>query len=94
MNIVRVLLSLATQFDWDLQQFDVKNAFLYGELKEEIYMDLRFSFNMHLQEKKGMLTEKSFVWAKTISTILVWKICQSHDNCWLQTKPRRPHLIC
>ena len=54
MNIVRVLLSLATQFDWDLQQFDVKNAFLYGELKEEIYMDLRFSFNMHLQEKKGM----------------------------------------
>jgi len=40
MNTVRVILSLATNHDWDLQQFDVKNAFLHGELEEEIYMDL------------------------------------------------------
>ena len=38
MNIVRVLLSLAVQFNWDLQQFNVKNAFLHGELEEEIYI--------------------------------------------------------
>ena len=40
MNTVRVILSLATNHDWDLQQFDVKNAFLHGDLEEEIYMEL------------------------------------------------------
>jgi hypothetical protein len=40
MNIVRVILSLAANYGWELQQFDVKNAFLHGELEEEIYMEI------------------------------------------------------
>ena len=39
MNTVRVLISLAANMDWPLKQFDVKNAFLHGNLEEEVYMD-------------------------------------------------------
>ena len=40
MNTIRILLSLAANYGWSLQQFDVKNAFLLGNLEEEIYMEV------------------------------------------------------
>jgi hypothetical protein len=39
-NTIRVLLSLVGNLDWSLHQFDVKNAFLYWDLEEEVYMDI------------------------------------------------------
>ena len=38
MNTVRILISMAVNLNWKLHQFDVKNAFLNGDLEEETYM--------------------------------------------------------
>ena len=43
-NTVRVLLTLASNLDWPLHQLDVKNAFLRGDLKEEVYMDIPLGY--------------------------------------------------
>ena len=40
MNTVRILLSLAVNRGWSLQQFDLKNVFLHRDLNEEIYMEI------------------------------------------------------
>jgi hypothetical protein len=40
LNTICILISIAANRDWPLQQFDVKNAFLNGDLKEEVYMEL------------------------------------------------------
>ena len=48
MNTVRILLSLATNYGCELQQFDVKNAFLHGELEEEIYIEVPPSYGNNL----------------------------------------------
>ena len=44
LNTVRVLLSLVANIDWSLNQLDVKNAFLNGDLEEEAYMEIPPSF--------------------------------------------------
>lgn len=44
LNTVRILLSLVAILDWSLNQLDIKNAFLNGELKEENYMDILLGF--------------------------------------------------
>ena len=46
MNSIRVLISLAANLDWPLHQFDVKNAFLHGDLEEEVYMSMPPGFKL------------------------------------------------
>lgn len=51
-NTVQVLLSLAVNLEWLLQQLDVKNVFLNGDLEEEVYMDLPSGSDKEMKDGK------------------------------------------
>jgi Reverse transcriptase (RNA-dependent DNA polymerase) len=38
LDTLRTLLALAAVNDWDIQQMDIKGAYLHGKIKEELYM--------------------------------------------------------
>ena len=39
MTSIRTILSIAASLDLEVEQLDVKTAFLHGDLEEEIYME-------------------------------------------------------
>ena len=61
LNTIRVLLSIAANLDWPLQQLDVKNAFLNGDLEEEVCMDSPPCFGEKVWFK-GVQIEEILVW--------------------------------
>ncbi|GJW51621.1 putative RNA-directed DNA polymerase [Tanacetum coccineum] len=56
---IRVLFLIAANQDWPLHQFDVKNAFLHGELKKEVYMEAPPGFSQHFKHREVCKLKKS-----------------------------------
>ncbi|KFK44446.1 hypothetical protein AALP_AA1G257500 [Arabis alpina] len=79
LHTVRVVLSIATNLSWDLWQMDVKNAFLQGELEEEVYMthppglEKTVSPGKVLRLKKAIygLKQSPRAWYRKLSTTLM-----------------------
>lgn len=59
MTTIRVLLALASVYDFTIHQMDVKTAFLHGDLEEEIYMDQPEGFVASGNENKVCKLVKS-----------------------------------
>ena len=59
LNTIQVFLSLAANLDWPFHQFDIKNAFLNGELEEEVFMALPPRFCKEKEETRVCKLKKS-----------------------------------
>lgn len=76
-NTVRVLMSLAANLDWPLLQYDVKNAFLHGDLQEEVYMDPPPRISMITGPNTVCKLRKSLYGAKAVTTSLFRRFIDS-----------------
>jgi len=59
MSSIRVVLGLATSLNLEVEQLDVKIAFLHGDLNEEIYMDRPEGFKIKGKENLVCRLRKS-----------------------------------
>lgn len=66
-NSIRVLMAVAARKDWELEQLDVKTAFLNGDLEETIYMAQPQGFEVPGSEQKVCLLKKSLYGLKQSS---------------------------
>ena len=61
---VRIMLALATHFDWEIHQMDVKTAFLYPVIEDEVYISIPEGYQEFHPDKK--FTEEVFRLQKTL----------------------------
>ena len=76
MNTIRTLISVAANYKWNLFQMDVKNAFLHGDLQEEVYMEIPHGFNSKETEGKVCRLKKSLYGLKQSPRAWFGKFCK------------------
>ena len=73
LNIIRILISFAVNLNWELHQYDIKNAFLNGELEEEIYMQIHQGYENHTIKGKLCTLKRALYGLKQSPRAWFWK---------------------
>ncbi|KAL5577269.1 hypothetical protein UlMin_018968 [Ulmus minor] len=77
---IRVMLVLAAHNDWEIEQMDVKTAFLHGDLEETIYMKQPEGFEVKGRQEMVCLLKKSLYGLKhAVGSIMYTMICTRPD---------------
>ena len=59
METIRTFLALAAQMELEVFQLEVKSAFLYGDLEEEVYVEQPKGYMKKGKEDKGIVWPKA-----------------------------------
>ena len=92
MNKIWCILSLAANMDSPIQQLDVKNSFLHGDLEEEVYMDIPLAFSLTDDSGKVCKLRKYFYGLKQLPIASLKglpKLCLK----WVSPEPIRPYFV-
>ena len=92
MTTIRIVVSLAAKFSWEIHQMDVKSAFLHGDLLEEIYMKQPPGFIKVGQENFVCKLKKSLYGLKQAPRAWYSKINEYFLNDGFKRSPYDPDL--
>ena len=92
MTFVRLFISLAATHNWELHQLDIKNAFLHGDLQEEVYMEQPPGFVAREEIRKVCHLRKSLYGLKQSPCAWFGKFSQAIEKFSLQ-KSKSDHSV-
>ena len=101
-NSIKVLQALATQYDFELHQLDVKTAFLNGILEEDIYMSIPEGLlipsnsNLVCKLNKSLYVLKQFsrAWYQRLyQYLLLHKFQRLESNASIYVKKKADHAF-
>ncbi|CAH9093346.1 unnamed protein product [Cuscuta epithymum] len=102
MVTVRTILAVAASCHWELHQMDVDNAFLHGDLREEVYMHLPPGYSSSspgkvcrlLRSLYGLRQAPRCWFSKLTTSLRSYGFAQSHADYSLFTKRDGSRILC
>ncbi|KAA0065419.1 gag/pol protein [Cucumis melo var. makuwa] len=89
---IRILLSIATFYDYEIWQMDVKTAFLNGNLEKNIYMAQPGGYGIHLSKEQCPKTPeevedmRKILYASVIGSLMYAMLCTRPAFAFQRTK--------
>ena len=95
-SLLRSLLALSAEEDWEVEHVDVKTAFLYGDIDVEMYVKLPNGLMHRLTKGLYGIKQAGRLWNKKLNETLLslgFKRCDSDPCCYTMDKSLTPLIL-